>query len=387
MSLTNDVPVVRGRLDWVAIARELVPAFAARAAAHDTEETFVADNVAELKRWRIYSAGVPAELGGGDATYHDLAAMLRTLARGCPSTALALAMHTHAVAALVWRWRHQQAPVDGLLRRIAREQLVLVSSGGSDWVDSSGTAERVAGGFRIHARKAFASGVLAGDLLVTSAVARDAAGGPAVLHFAVPLDAEGVRVVDTWHTLGMRGSGSHDVVLDGVFVPDAAVTASRPAGRWHGIVHAAGLFALPLICAVYVGIAESARDLALATLRPRPGDSPQAALAGELETALAGARLALEHMLAVATTSPPQRETTSEVMIGRTLAARFALEAVGKAMELAGGRGFYRGTGLERLWRDVQAVRYHPLQEKDQARFTGRLALGLEVDERDGERP
>jgi len=49
-------------------------------------------------------------------------------------------------------------------------------------------------------------------------------------------------------------------------------------------------------------------------------------------------------------------------------------------MEAAGGAGFYRKTGLERIFRDVQAARYHPLQEKAQARLAGRLALGLDID-------
>jgi len=85
---------------------------------------------------------VPVELGGGGASLPELGAMLRTLAHGCPSTALALSMHTHQVAANVWRWRHQQAPMEPLLRRIAAEQLVLVSSGGSDWLAGSARAER-----------------------------------------------------------------------------------------------------------------------------------------------------------------------------------------------------------------------------------------------------
>jgi acyl-CoA dehydrogenase len=56
------------------------------------------------------------------------------------------------------------------------------------------------------------------------------------------------------------------------------------------------------------------------------------------------------------------------------------MRTVEKAMEVAGGAGFYRSAGLERLFRDVQAARYHPLQEKAQLRFTGRLALGLDLD-------
>jgi indole-3-acetate monooxygenase len=85
--------------------------------------------------------------------------MLQILARYCGSTALALSMHTHQVATAVSRWRRDPAPLEGLLRSIAAENLVLVSSGGSDWIAGSGNAERVEGGWRITARKIFASGV------------------------------------------------------------------------------------------------------------------------------------------------------------------------------------------------------------------------------------
>jgi alkylation response protein AidB-like acyl-CoA dehydrogenase len=64
---------------------------------------FVAENYAALKARRVFSAGVPAELGGGGASYAELCALLRHLARDCGSTALALAMHTHLLATTVWR--------------------------------------------------------------------------------------------------------------------------------------------------------------------------------------------------------------------------------------------------------------------------------------------
>ena len=91
-----------------------------------------------------------ADLG---ASHAELAAFLREIATYCGSTALAFSMHSHVVATAVWRWRHDKAPLEPLLRRIAGEQLALVSSGGSDWLPSSGTAEPVPGGFRIRARK------------------------------------------------------------------------------------------------------------------------------------------------------------------------------------------------------------------------------------------
>ena len=176
--------------------------------------------------------------------------MLRTLAHYCGSTALALAMHTHVAAAAVWRWRHQKAPVDGLLKRIAAERIQLLSSGGSDWLDGSGKAVKVDGGYRIHARKVFASGAPSAALFMTGAIEEDAPDGPTVLQFGVPMSAEGVSIVDTWDTLGMRGTASHDVVLDNVFVPDAAIGARRKPGVWHPLMHIVTMVAFPKVYAV-----------------------------------------------------------------------------------------------------------------------------------------
>src|SRR5690606_16990227 len=125
--------------------------------------SFVADNYLELKQHRVFSAGVPAELEGGGASHAELCALVRELAHHCGSTALALSMHTHLLAATVWRWRQGQ-PVEPLLRRIAAEQLVLISTGASDWLESSGNAEKVDGGYRVTARKVFCSGCPMGDL-------------------------------------------------------------------------------------------------------------------------------------------------------------------------------------------------------------------------------
>lgn len=230
------------------------------------------------------------------------------------------------------------------------------------------------------ARKVFSSGCPDADLLITCAVLDDAEAGPTVLHFPVALRADGVRILDTWHTLGMRSTGSHDVVLDGVFVPDAAVGARRPAGKWHPLFHTLYMVAIPLIYAVYVGLAEAARELALREAVKKRDDASVQYLVGEMDTEFATARLALDDMFALAVSAAPGPETTNAMLIGRTLAGRGAVRAVEKAMEVTGGAGFYRAPGLERVWRDVQAARYHPLQEKPQLRYTGRLALGLDID-------
>jgi acyl-CoA dehydrogenase len=156
-------------------------------------------------------------------------------------------MHTHLVATLAYLWRAGNAAPETMLRRVAAENLVLVSTGGSDWLSGSGKLERVDGGFRLSGRKIFASGVPAGDVLMTTGVYDDPENGPTVIHFPVPLRSEGVRLLDTWKVLGMRGTGSQDIELDRVFVLDEATKGvRRPVGKWHPFMHAVVLVALPV---------------------------------------------------------------------------------------------------------------------------------------------
>ncbi len=366
--------------DLVAVARRLGQDFARRAAEVDETDTFVADNYEALKTAGLIEAGVPKELGGGGHDVDALAAMLRELAHHCSSTALAFSMHTHQVAIPAWRWLHQKAPVEPLLKRVAAERIILLTSGGSDWIAGSGKAEKVDGGFRITARKVFSSGAPAGSLLMTSAVWEGDGDGPQVLHFGIPMNSPNVKIIPVWKTLGMRATGSHDVLIEGHVVPDAGIGARRKAAEWHMIFQVTVMIAIPLIYSVYVGVAESARDIALELARKRRPDPHTTELVGRMDTELRGAQLAHASMLAAARANKPGPETTNEVMIGRTLVARHAIAAVELAMETAGGAGFYRAAGLERRFRDIQGARYHPMQSGTQATFAGTLALGLPTD-------
>lgn len=366
--------------DLATLMHELGPDFATRAARNDHEERFVSDNYVTLKRHGILRAALPVELGGDGAGHRELGEMLRVLAHYCGSTALALSMHTHQTATIVWRWRRDPKPVEALLRSVAANDRVLVSSGGSDWINGSGKAERVEGGWRITARKIFASGVPVGDVLVTSAVWDDPHRGPTVLHFPLSLRAEGVTVLDTWHVLGMRGTGSHDIAIDGAFVSDGEVWLRREQGKWHLLFHVITLLAIPMIYSVYLGIAEAARDIAIACGRNRRDHESVAQLVGEMENELATARMASHDMMEAAAAAEPGPQTTNRIMIGRAILGRSAIRCVEKAMEVAGGAAFYRDLGLERRFRDVQAARFHPLQEKAQLRYAGRVALDLDID-------
>jgi alkylation response protein AidB-like acyl-CoA dehydrogenase len=361
------------------LIHQLGPTFERRAAANDAADRFCAEDFAELKENGVLSAGVPVELGGAGASVTELAAMLTTLAQYSPSTALALSMHTHQVALPAWRWRNEGGVGEPLLKRVAAENIILVSSGGSDWLDSSGTLTKVEGGYLMNARKVFSSGSPIGDLLVTSAVLDDPTDGPTVLHFAVPLRNDAVRVGDNWRALGMRATGSNDVFIEDLFIPDAAIGGRRPKGTW-GIFHLVMKIAIPLIYSVYLGIAERARDTALELAARKRDDAETRLNVGEMENALRAARLAHREMIRLAETAAPGPETTNEIAILRTLTGDAAIATVENAMAVAGGAGFFRSTGLERLFRDVQAARYHPLTEKKQLDLTGRVALGLPIE-------
>lgn len=298
----------------------------------------------------------------------------------CGSTALAFSMHSHVVALAAWRFRQGLAGAEGLLRKVGEEEAILLSSGGSDWLSSGGSAQRADGGYRITARKAFSSGTPAGAILATSAVYEDPEEGATVIHFPVPLNADGVTIEQTWRVMGMRGTGSHDIVLNDVFVPDAAITVKRPHGTWHPLFHAISMIALPTIYSAYVGVAEGARDKALQSAKGRPADSGLITMVGEMDNALIGARTNHDRMLWLADHETPGAEITKEVTTLRTLVGNAAVRTVEAAMMVAGGGAFYRAKGLERSFRDVQAARFHPLQEPAQLAYSGRMALGLDID-------
>ena len=365
---------------WQEKAQRIAGIVGKSAATHDRDDTFVAEGYAALKKERFFSALVSEELGGGGASIGEICDAIRIIGRSDGSTALAFSMHCHLIAVAAWRHKHQKAPTEALLKRVAAEELILVSSGGSDWLASGGKAEKVDGGFKITARKPFSSGSAMGDLLMTSAVYDDPDEGPTVLHFGIPLNSDAVAIEPTWQVMGMRGTASNDVVITNYFLADAAVAGRRPAGPWHMLFHLIGKMAFAFVYSAYLGVAEQAYADAIAIAAKRKPNATTAILTGELQNELLAARLAHQHMVEIAEEAEPGPETTSEAMACRTLTANHAIATVTKALELAGGGAFYRRNSIERAFRDIQAARFHPLQEKPQQEFTGRVALGWDID-------
>lgn len=372
---TQDTPASAAR--WQDIARSLGPTFAERAARHDRDIAFVAENYRELREHRLFSAGIPEALGGGGASHEALCAVVRVLGSHCGSTGLAFAMHSHPVAVNVFKHLRGDEQVTATLRRLAANELIIAGTGANDWLQSSGTAEKVPGGYRVRARKHFVSGCPGADVFVTSALC-EGEGGREVLHFSVPFTAEGVRIVEVWRTLGMRGTGSEDVALDDVFVPETAIVARRPAGAWHPMWNVILPIAMPLITACYVGLAEAAAEQALHSARGR-GEA-LAPMVGEMLNELTAARVLLDDMVGITDNYrfTPAVETADAILVRKSLAARAVRQAVDRAAEIVGGAGFFQDHPVERILRDSRAMHFHPLPERRQQVFTGRLALGLD---------
>ena len=378
--MTLEVKADKRDNPWVTIVRELGPDFASRAAQHDAEDSFVAENYEAMRQRKLFSAAVPAELGGGGASHGQICAVLRELAHYDGSTALAFSMHSHLLAALLWRHQHNLTPpVEPVLRRIAAEELVLVGTGASDWLDGSGVAVKEGDGYRVSGRKIFGSGSPSGHLLLTSAVYDDPQDGSTVLHFAVNLKGEGVTILDDWRTLGMRSTGSNTIILEQVYIPEAGISVRRPKGKWHRFFDVASPLVWPLVMSVYVGVAEAARDIALSQAAKKKDDPLVQELVGEMDTELLSAQNALQSMIELAGTDyEPNPHNSSLTYQRKTLAGKGAVRTVEKAMEVVGGSSFFRSLGLERCFRDVQGVRFHPFQERRQYLFSGRVALGLD---------
>ena len=366
-------------VDLQALAQIIGPRFAEGADERDARDAFVAAHYDVMKQHKLFSALIPKELGGGGAGHSAMCGFLRRLAHYCPSTALSLSMHQQLVAAAVYNHRNGR-PGRKLLERVVAGEPVLVSTGANDWMESSGKVERAEGGFRVSARKPFGSGSPMGGVLVTSAPFEDAKEGWQVLHFGVPFSAAGISIADDWHSMGMRATGSNTIILDKVFVSEEAIALRRPRGRFHPAWNVILGVAMPLIMSVYVGVAEAAAALGRDYAKKRQGDPVAPYLLGELANHLTAAQLAADDMVRLANDFDFETSLTlsDAMLVRKTLVAEHVLMTCEKALEAAGGEGFYRKAKLERLLRDAHGAQFHPLSAKRQHRFTGRIALGLD---------
>jgi len=363
--------------NWVEITHRLGEEFAKRAPDYDKNGGFVTENYQDLREHRLFSAAIPNELGGGGASYTALSGIIRELGRHCASTALAYAMHSHPVAVNVFKHRHGDGAATATLRKLVTNELIIAGTGANDWLDSSGEAERVEGGYQVNAHKRFVSGAPGAQVFVTS-VRRADPQGTEVLHFSAPFSSKGVKIVETWNALGMRGTGSHDVLLENLFVPEESIIARRPAGIWHPMWNVIIPTALPLITSAYVGLAEAASELAISAAKYRQAEL--APVVGEMTNVLTTAQVVLDDMVRINDNHrfTPTMDVSDAILARKAIAAEAVKRVVELAAELVGGPGFIQGHPMERMVRDVRAMHFHPLPVRRQQLLSGRVALGYD---------
>ena len=362
---------------WKELASELGDKISAEASNKDADNEFVFENYELLREQGFFKIAIPADLGGGGASFAEVCDVIQVFARHCGSTALAYSMHTHPLAVNVFKHQRGDEKATATLRKVAENNLIIAGTGANDWLASSGDMVRVDGGYRVSAHKHFVSGSPAAQVFVTSA---NFAGddGAEVLHFAIPFASEGITHHSNWNTLGMRATGSNDVSLDNVFVPEEAIVARRPAGEWHPMWNVILPTALPIVMSTYVGLADAAAELARKAAAKRPADL--APVLGEMLNQHTLASLAHKDMVRINENHgfTPSNAISSEILTRKTLIASAAQNTVELAAEIIGGAGFFKGHPMERIQRDIKASHFHPLPYRRQYQFSGRINLGLD---------
>ncbi len=364
-------------IDFIQKVHEIGPQFQESAGHHDRNRQFVDANYELLKEHGFVSALIPEPLGGYGIRHSEMCDIIEQIAFYCSSTGLAFSMHQHLLSALIWKYNQKNEGAE-ILMRVANNNLILISTGAKDWLSSSGTMKRTQGGYLVSGKKPFASQSVYGDIAVTSARFDGDQNKTQVLHFGVPMKSAGVSLLDDWDTLGMRGTGSQTIVFDNVFVPDSAITLTRNAGEFHPFWNIVLGVAMPLIMAAYVGIARRAYTLTKDSLRQNSQLDPHANLQlGELYNSLTRAQVVHRDMIRLANDLDikPTDDLSMEILTRKTIVADACNEVLNLCMNAMGGRAFYRSGELERLFRDVQGSRYHPLSKLDQYIFVGDYLL------------
>lgn len=348
-------------------AARLAESFAVTAPAHDREGSFPFEHFAALREAGFLRLTVPKRFGGDEISLYEMVQVLERLATGDGSTALGLGWHVGQVLHLreskVW-----EEELFGELCRDIAEHGVMINALASEPVTGSPSrggkpstkAEPAEGGWKLTGRKTYStlSPILERMIVKAWNAEREAAD-----EFLVRPGA-GVTVVPTWNTLGMRGTGSHDVVFDGVFVPERG----RLIPSEHRVDDAGGwMLHIP---AVYTGIALAARDYALRFATAYRPNSIGGAIAdlphirhtmGEIEAELRAARQLLYAAAERWDARPAERAgLRSQLGLAKYAATNAAIRVVDRAMRIVGGASLSKDAPLERYYRDVRAGLHNP---------------------------
>lgn len=371
----------------------LAARFASRADQHDREGSFPFENVADLRAARLPQLPVPPEFGGDGFTLFDCVRVLQHLARGDASTALGLAMHFHIVGALAEQRIWPEAAFARLCREIVRDGVLVNSAASEPEMGSPSrgglpatTATRVAGGYRLTGRKSWVTFAPVLGYILTTARLDDGVG-----VFAVAGGSPGVTLIDNWGAgLSLRASGSFDVELNDVFVPEAWHVEQRAPGQARRGALPSG-WASCAFAAVYLGVGEGALYALARYVKQRVPTAlgkPIAELPhiqrgiGQMEVTLHAARAALFESARTWSEQPDRRaKMEAELAAAKYLCTNAAIAATDIALRTAGASGLDRRLPLERCFRDARAGLMHPPQDDRALELIGKSVIARAGDE------
>jgi alkylation response protein AidB-like acyl-CoA dehydrogenase len=372
---------------------EMLERFRDRAGELDRTNGYFYDDLAELRQIGYLAAAVPHQLGGWGCNLADMAANQRRLARYAPATALAMTMHTYWVGAAAELYRAGDTSQQWVLEAAVNGEVFAAGHAerGNDIpvLLSTCIATRVEGGYRLNGHKQFGSNGPVWSWLGAHAIDPEAPGGPQIVHAFVARDTPGVAVVETWDTLGMRPTQSHDTILDDVFVPDAKIGRVVPAGDGSDpYLVAMTMWALPLIATVYVGIAERALEIAVDGARRKTSMAIERGAyaynpmiqhqVAEMYLELDAAQAIVDRFADDWVTGADHGEAwVPKVYSAKWRAVEAAKRVVDLALDVSGGAGMFKGNELERLYRDVRCGGFHPGNDANTHEFVGKAVLGV----------
>jgi len=376
-------------------AEALIPVLRERAARAEELRRLPDETIADLHRSGLFRVLQPKRVGGSELPFRALVELVAITARGCGSTAWVLAN----LAAHHWLFGMWPKQAQDEVWGPSPDSLI-----GSALIFPRGRAHRVDGGYRLTGRWPFSSGVDPSAWNMVGAIAQDGDMGPAEPRIFL-LPAQDYTIIDTWHVIGLAGTGSKDVAVDDVFVPEYRTLAVNQivGGPNPGSeVNPSVLYQLPAIslfafciAGVSLGIAQSAVEHFTEATRTRLSSYSGRNVADfntvqvHVAEAAALADAARAIMLAdcdaatasVAAGTIPDLAERARYRRDGAFAASLCTKAVDVLFAATGGGAIYARNPLQRAFRDVHAANAHYVLNWDiNGAMYGRVALGLPPD-------
>ncbi|MFJ7250817.1 acyl-CoA dehydrogenase family protein [Kitasatospora sp. NPDC098652] len=374
-----------------------LPQIRATAAEHDRTGTFPTATFDAFRKDGLMGATVPAELGGlGVDRLYDVAAALVRVGHADASTALALHMQFSRGITLGYEWRHggpaARALAERLLRMMVAGEAVVCSGIKDHHTAVTRLTPDGAGGWRLSGRKTLVSMGPIGTHFVINAKTELPGEAPRLVSPVVTRDTPGFSVLDNWDGLGMRASGTVDIVFDDCPIPAEDVFVRDLVGARNDAVLAGQTVSSIGMLGAYVGVAQAAYDLAVAALVRRSEPAPAAArtLVAELSARLYALRATAATALTTADArsadlggDPAERgrQMMQPFQCAKLIVNQLAPGIVNDCLTLVGGASFTAAHPLSRLYRDVRAGGFmQPYAYADAVDFLSTQALGIERD-------